>query len=250
MKKFFSLCTAVSVMLTGLVSCGGGGDEATGFVTADAFRSGTGFKLLQNPQFEIVAGYSNEVEGDWPTDSNGNPAIPELIVPGTGQDEVIDDPNTDENEGQDYIPPTKLTPVGTMAIVNRTVKAGGALVGNVDVTYVMTSDDIAVMTISAPFGPILENRSFLTGLGIAAETNNGNNWNNNNANNETLNRVRVSDLSACTIEIYFDFKTGQAMVIISASGVEVAGEDDDDNEGFQPGKVVITASSVPFLVTH
>ena len=249
MKKFFSLCTAVSVMLTGLVSCGGGGDSNTGFVTADAFRSGTGFKLLQNPQFEIVAGYSGDVDGQHPSDSNGNPAIPEIIVPGTGQDEVLDDPATpDVNEGQDYIPPTKLTPVGK-AIVNRTVKAGGALVGNVDVTYVMTSEDIGVMTISAPFGPILENRSFLTGLGIAAETNNGNNWNNNNANNETLNRVRVSDLSACTIEIYFDFKTGQAMSIISASGVEIAGED-DDNEGFQPGKVVITASSVPFLVTH
>lgn len=246
MKKFFSLCTAVSVMLTGLVSCGGGGDSNTGFVTADAFRSGTGFKLLQNPQFEIVAGYSGDVEGDWPTGSDGKPAIPEIIVPGTGQDEIINDPNTEENEGQDYIPPTKLTPVGSMAIVNRTVKAGGSLVGKVDVTYVMTSDDIAVMTISAPFGPILENRSFLTGLGIAAETNNGNNWN-NNANNETLNRIRVNDLSACAIEIYFDFKTGQAMVIISASGVEVAGE---DNEGFQPGKVVITASSVPFLVTH
>lgn len=247
MKKFFSLCTAVSVLLTGLVSCGGGG-EATGFVTAEAFRSGTGFKLLQNPQFEIVAGYSNEVEGDWPTDSNGNPAIPEIIVPGTGQEEVTDDPATDENEGQDYIPPTKLTPVGTMAIVNRTVKAGGARVGEVDVTYVMTSDDIAVMTMSAPFKPILENPSFLTGLGIAAENNNGNNWN-NNADNETLNRVRVNDLSACTIEIYFDFKTGLAMVIISASGVEVAGEGNDEG-GFYPGKVVITASSVPFLVTH
>ena len=250
MKKFFSLCTAVSVLLTGLVSCGGGGNDTPGFVTATDFRSGTGFKLLQNPQFEIVAGYSGDVDGNWPTDSNGNPAIPPLIVPGTGQDEVLDDPATpDVNEGQEYIPPTELTPVGTMAIVNRTIKAGGSIVGNVDVTYVMTTDEIAVMTMSAPFGKILENPSFLTGLGIAAETNNGNNWNNNNANNETLNRVRVNDLSACTIEIYFNFKTGQAMVIISATGVEVADRDDDD-AAFAPGKAVLTASSVPFLVTH
>lgn len=249
MKKFFSLCTVVSVLLTGLVSCGGGGDENGGFVTATDFRSGTGFKLLQNPQFEIVAGYCGDVEGDWPSDSNGNPAIPPLIVPGTGQDEIIDDPNTEENEGQDYVPPTELTPVGTMAIVNRTIKAGGSLVGNVDVTYVMTSEDIAVMTMSAPFAKILENPSFLTGLGIAAETNNGNNWNNNNADNGTLSRIRVNDLSACTIEIYFNFKTGQAMVIISASGVEVAGENGNES-AFQPGKVVITASSVRFLVTH
>lgn len=249
MKKFFSLCTAVSVLLTGLVSCGGGGDEDRGFVTATEFRSGTGFKLLQNPQFEIVAGHCGNVEGDWPSDSNGNPAIPPLIVPGTGQDEIIDDPNTEENEGQDYIPPTELTPVGTMAIVNRTIKAGGSLVGNVDVTYVMTSEDIAVMTMSAPFAKILENPSFLTGLGIAAENNNGNNWNNNNANGETLSRVRVNDLSACNIEIYFNFRTGQAMVLISASGVEVAGEGDED-DAFAPGKVVITATSVPFLVTH
>ncbi len=250
MKKFFSLCTAVSVMLTGLVSCGGGGDENPGFVTAENFRGGAGFKLLQNPQLEIVAGHSNDVEGDWPTDSNGNPAIPPLVVPGTGQDEILDDPATpDVDEGQEYIPPTELTPVGTMAIVNRTIKAGGALVGNVDVTYVMTSEDIAVMTMSAPFAKILENPSFLTGLGIAAEDNNGNNWNNNNADNETLSRVRVNDLSACTIEIYFNFTSGQAMVLISASGVEVAGEDDED-DAFQPGKVIITASSVPFLVTH
>ncbi len=249
MKKFFSLCTVVSVLLTGLVSCGGGGDENRGYVTATEFRSGTGFKLLQNPQFEIVAGYCGDVEGDWPTDSKGNPAIPPLIVPGTGQDEILDDPKTEENEGQDYIPPTELTPVGTMAIVNRTIKAGGSLVGNVDVTYVMTSEDIAVMTMSAPFAKILENPSFLTGLGIAAENDNGNNWNNNNANGETLSRVRVNDLSACNIEIYFDFKTGQAMVLISASGVEVAGEGDED-DAFAPGKVVITATSVPFLVTH
>lgn len=249
MKKFFSLCTAVSVLLTGLVSCGGGGDDNPGFVTAEEFRSGKGFKLLQNPQFEIVAGYSGDVDGDYPSDSDGNPAIPDIIVPGTGQDEIPDDPNTDEDEGQEYIPPTKLDPVGSMAIVNRTIKAGGSIIGNVDVTYVMTSQDIGVATLSAPFAKILENPSFLTGLGIAAETNNGNNWNNNNADNETLNRVRVNDLSACTIEIYFNFKTGQAMVIISASGVEVAGEGDDEG-GFYPGKVVITASSVPFLVTH
>ena len=249
MKKFFSLCTAVSVLLTGLVSCGGGGDDNPGFVTAEEFRAGMGFKLLQNPQFEIVAGYSGDVDGDYPSDSDGNPAIPDITVPGTGQPEIPDDPNTDADEGQEYIPPTKLDPVGSMATVNRTIKAGGSIIGNVDVTYVMTAEDIAVATLSAPFAKILENPSFLTGLGIAAETNNGNNWNNNNADNETLNRVRVNDLSACTIEIYFNFKTGQAMVIISASGVEVAGEGNDEG-GFYPGKVVITASSVPFLVTH
>ena len=246
MKKFFSLCTAVSVMLTGLVSCGGGGDDNPGFVTAEEFKAGMGFKLMQNPQLEIVAGYSRDVEGDQPSDSAGNPAIPPTTVPGTGQPEK---PETDDEAGDRYVPPAKLDPVGSMAVVNRTIKAGGSIVGNVDVTYVMTAQDVAVATFSAPFGSILENRAFLTGLGIAAETNNGNNWNNNNADNETLNRVRVNDLSACTIEIYFDFKTGQAMTIISASGVEVAGEGDDD-DAFAPGKVVITASSVPFLVTH
>lgn len=249
MKKFFSLCTAVSVLLTGLVSCGGGGDDNPGFVTAEEFRAGMGFKLLQNPQFEIVAGYSGDVDGSHPSDSDGNPAIPDTTVPGTGQDEIPNDPNTDEDEGQEYIPPTKLDPVGSMAIVNRTIKAGGSIIGNVDVTYVMTAEDIAVATISAPFAKILENPSFLTGLGIAAENNNGNNWN-DNANEQTLSRVRVSNLSACTIKIYFNFKTGQAMVIISASGVEVAGEGNNDEGGFYPGEVVITASSVPFLVTH
>lgn len=248
MKKFFSLCTAVSVLLTGLVSCGGGGDNQ-GFVTAEQFRAGMGFKLLQNPQLEIVAGYSGDVNGDWPSNSTGKPAQPEYTLPGTGQEEIPDDPDTDENEGQEYIPPTKLDPVGSMAIVNRTIKAGGSFIGNVDVTYVMTSEDIAVATFSAPFYKILENPSFLTGLGIAAETQNGDNWNNNNGGNDTLSRIKLESLAACTIEIYFNFNNGMATVIISASGVEVAREGDAEGV-FQPGKVVITANSVPFLVTH
>lgn len=248
MKKFFSLCTAVSVLLTGLVSCGGGGDENRGFVTAADFRAGTGFKLLQNPQFEIVAGYCGNVEGDYPTDSNGNPAIPPLIIPGTGQDEIIDDPNTEENEGQDYIPPTQLTPVGTMAIVNRTVKAGGSIAGNFDITYCMTAEDIGVATLSTKSPALLANKTLLTGLGIAAETNTGN-WNNNNADNDTLNRVSLENLEACDVKIYFDFKTGQATVIISATGVQTDNPDDDTNE-LQASSVVISAASVPFLVTH
>ncbi|MDO5464606.1 MAG: hypothetical protein Q4F40_06700 [Akkermansia sp.] len=248
MKKFFSLCTAVSVLLTGLVSCGGGGDENRGFVTATDFRAGTGFKLLQNPQFEIVAGYSGDVEGNWPTDSNGNPAIPPLIIPGTGQDEIVDDPNTEENEGQDYIPPTQLTPVGTMAIVNRTVKAGGSIAGNFDITYCMTAEDIGVATLSTKSPALLANKTLLTGLGIAAETNTGN-WNNNNADNDTLNRVSLENLEACDVKIYFDFKTGQATVIISATGVQTDNPDDDTNE-LQASSVVISAASVPFLVTH
>ena len=62
----------------------------------------------------------------------------------------------------------------------------------------------------------------------------------------TLDRITIDSLGACSVTIYLDFNTGYANTIISATGVSV--RDEDDNEGYTADSVVISASAVRFAI--
>lgn len=248
MKRIFSLCSAVAFILTGLTNCGGGGDENRGFVTPENFRSGAGFWLKGNPQFTIEPGASLDVDAEWPTLPNGSPAKPILIVPGSGIEEVPDDPETDVDEFRPAVDPIELTPTGIPVVVSRTVTAGNSKYNQAAVvTYIMTTENIGVASFSFD-SHVLEDENLISSLGVGANTGGNNNWNNNNNANETLDRINLDSLAAVNVTIHFDFNTGYATVYITASGVMVEGEEEDENDGYSPVEVVLTAAPIPFMV--
>ncbi len=246
MKKIFSLCSAIAMVLTGLTCCGGGGDD-TAFVTADKFRSGTGLQLIGNPTFIIEPGFSMDYDGDWPTLPDGSPAVPDFTVPGTGNEEIPDDPDTpDVDEFEPARDPEELHPTGKMVIVHRNVTAGNSKYNQAAlVTYCMTKENIGVAKFSFD-QRVLEDENLIQGMGISFSGGNNNNWNNNNNNNtDTLDRISMSSLAAVNVTIYFNFNNGQATVMITATGVSV---EDGDKEVYTAEEVVLTANSVQFLV--
>lgn len=251
MKKIFVLCTAAAALLSGLTSCGGGGgDNNQGFVDARAFAAGAGFKLLGNPSFIIVANAVTEVEGNLPSGSDGVTSKPEFVIPGTGSPAVEDDPETpDVDESRPAVEPDYYEPVGKVEIVQRRVGPDGRGSYNAIITYTMTSEDVGIAKISFS-GAALDDEDLIKSLGIGATENNNNNWGNNN-NETTLDRVTLNDLGATNVTIYFNFRTGTAQVLITASGVNVGGDNDDDddnNGGYTATESVLTASSIPFIV--
>lgn len=253
MKKIFVLCTAAAALLSGLTSCGGGGgdDASKGFVDAKAFAAGAGFKLLGNPSFVIIPNVVTEIEGDIPSGSDGVASKPVFEIPGTGSPAVEDDPETpDIDESRPAIEPDYYTPTGSVEIVQRRVGPDGRGSYNAIITYTMTSEDVGIAKISFS-GAALDDEDLIKSLGIGATENNNNNWGNNN-NEQTLDRVTLNDLGATNVTIYFNFTTGTAQVLITASGVNVEGDnDDDDNEGgYTATESVLTASSIPFIVVR
>ncbi len=245
MKKIFSLCSAIAMVLTGLTCCGGGGDD-TAFVTADKFRSGTGLQLIGNPTFVIEPGFSRDAEWDWPTLPDGTPATPDFTIPGSGSEEIPDDPATpDVDEFEPARDPEQLHPTGKQVTVYRDVSAGRNKYSQAAlVTYCMTKENIGVAKFSFD-QRILEDENLINGMGISFSGGNNNNWNNNNNQAGTLDRISMSSLAAVNVTIYYNFNNAQATVMITASGVSVQ---EGDNEAYTAEVVVLTANSVTFGV--
>ncbi len=254
MKKIFVLCTAAAALLSGLTSCGGGGgDNNQGFVDAKAFAAGAGFKLLGNPSFIIVPNIVTEVEGDVPAGSDGVISKPEFVIPGTGSPAEEDNPETpDVDESRPAVEPDYYEPIGKTEYVQRRVGPDGKGSYNAIITYTMTAEDVGVAKISFS-GAALDDEDLIKSMGINAAENDNNNWGNGGNNGQTLDRMTLNDLGATNVTIYFNFRTGTAQVIITASGVNVEGDNDDDDEndgGYTPVETVLTASSVPFIVVR
>ncbi|MBR3926259.1 MAG: hypothetical protein IKJ58_05800 [Akkermansia sp.] len=250
MKRIFVLCTAAAALLSGLTSCGGGGDTNKGFVSAKAFRAGAGFKLLGNPSFIIVANAVSDEPGYIPSTPDGSISKPEFVVPGTGSPAVEDDPETpDVDESRPEVEPDYYEPVGDVEIVQRRVGPDGRGSYNAVITYTMTAEDVGIAKISFS-GSALDDEDLIKSLGIGANENNNNNWGNNNDNEQTLDRITLNDLGATNVTIYFNFRTGTAQVLITASGVNAGGDNDDDDNGggYTATESVLTASSIPFIV--
>lgn len=246
MKKIFSICSAIAVVLTGLTcmtSCGGGGGDNNNksFVTAQDFRSGAGFLLLGNPRFRIEAGYSEEVEGYNPSTGDGLTSGL-LPIPGTGQEAKPDYDLSDGDDSQPEIAPEYLNAVGSTTTAYRRVGIDYTTnIGNCVIQYTMTKQNIGVAVISLPGGSIyLESDDVLSSLGAYPGQQNDDN---DGGNEDNTNRGAIASLAATQIEIHFDFNTGMATTYITATNVRTNSGNTLD---FTATPTVLSASAVPF----
>ena len=243
LKKIFGLFAMAAVAATGLTCCGGGGGgDNQDYVTARQFASGKGITLYGIPNLTFVEGYSGEATND------NLVGVPNLSLPGTGKPAVEDNPDTPEDETQEEIPDTPLHAIGKSEVVTRKVMISGnsphtGKTTDVTAIYTETEENISVIELS--FGTTAaEDKDFITALGVAAAAAEQNNQ--GGGDQGTLDRITIDSLGACSVTIYLDFNTGYANTIISATGVSV--RDEDDNEGYTADSVVISASAVRFAI--
>lgn len=245
MKKIFGLFVVAALAVVGLSGCGGGGgSEAKGFVSPAKFRSGKGFLLLGTPSLTIEPNNSQDMPGHNPTLPDGKPSVFDIPYPGTGSPEVEDDTATPEDEYRPAIPDQILTPVGDRVAVERTITVkSGAQYTSQYIVYTMTQENIGVAECYLS-GAALKDEDIINAFGISAPEG-GNN--NNNGGESNLDRMQLDSVAGCMITIYFDFNTGMARTVISASGVNFVDENGNET-GFVATPEPITFGSGSFRV--
>lgn len=227
MKKLFLFLLSSAILSTGLISCGGGGDDDIYVITAQKFNAGWGFGFLINPVLEVQSGVvSTNLASNRYGDGD------QVTVPGDEEDESGN--------------PNYVTQVGNTIIQNRNVSVSGTNY-EATVSYQCVQDlygaSKGIANVSFINVAGLRDEGLLGGLGMlvsAVTTSSG--WG-TTSGSDSGNRNTVDSLSGCKIDIVLDFSSKKASIYVSASGVHMI----DTITGDETEYALINA--VPFSIT-
>lgn len=218
MKKIFAFLFASALLATGLISCGGGGDDSDKYiVTGKQFEQGRGIGFIgASPAFYIMPTTDTSVLGGVKRPDR------------TGEEVEI--PETSPAASSTILPEEGLTQEGREVIQRRTCQLTGGSSGTCDVSYLYTQQNYAIVTFSLSEAQV-DTSAFINAFGLQQKVNN---W------SDSIDRFEVETLGGSNVQFVIDWNSGNAQVLVNVS---VTGyETNDAGETISSGYVVKTTT--------
>lgn len=237
MKKIFAFLFASALLATGLISCGGGGDNDDKYiVTAKQFENGRGIGFIgASPSFYIMPSSSTEPlgglhrpkpDGSALTITESDPAYTSSLL------QQIQGSQADGNLYQE----------GREVIQRRTVQLTGGSSGEADVSYRYFSGGYALISIGLS-EQIVDLEGFIEAFGLQKQINN---WGSD--------RLEVQTAGGTNTQFVIDWNSGSAQIMVNLTimGMTVDENDEGNVVVGQEKPIPMTVSSmttrvVPYL---
>lgn len=208
MKKIFAFLFASALLATGLISCGGGGDDSSKYtVTAKQFQQGRGIAFLGiSPGFYINPTTDTSLIGDV--------QMPDR----TGQ--AVEVPESSPAASNTIIDVSGLKQSGRAVNQRRQVSLTGGTTGWADVTYVYTENNCAIVTLSVS-EDFVDTNAFINAFGLQQKINN---W------SSDYERFEVQTLGGSNIQFVIDWNSGNAQLLVNISVNAYKSKTEDNTE--------------------
>lgn len=200
MKKIFAFLFASALLATGLISCGGGGDDdSRDIVTAQQFLSGKGMTFLGgSPSWSILPNQYTNI-GNIQKVEDGR----DLDVSSYFKLNIYDVDDLHQS--------------GRVVNQTRRISFLGANTGSCDVTYIYTQEGYAIMKLSVG-DDISSTSAAINAFGFAQSL-----------DDVAQDSYTVSSIGGCEVSILIDWKsrTAQAEITARTASYTVIGDDAD-----------------------